>query len=87
MPISCDLDSATMNPDDAKHLQELIAGSGIMHASSASVAAARDVRYYLLDIESDGESKSIKFDELSVPTQVRPLIDYLVSRSSNMLED
>ena len=87
MPIGCDLDTQTMPPDECQRLQLLIEDSGVMDMHDAEVKGARDVHYYHIEIEGNGKSKKLKLDQLSVPPQAKPLIDFLIKHSKQLLPD
>lgn len=87
MPLSCTIDTDTCSAEDAIQLRSLVASSGVMQASSATVPGARDVRLYVIDIEDDDLSHEVKFDDISIPAAVRPLIDFLQARSKNVFGD
>jgi hypothetical protein len=87
MPISCTLDTDTCSPQDARELERLIAAGKVMEAKSASIPGARDVRYYTIDIEGSEGTAHLKFDELSVPQNVRPLIEFLQLRAKPLFGD
>ena len=86
MFMGCEIDTAP-NDADATELESLVASSKIMSQSSKKVAAARDVYLYSFDMEKDGQKHSVTFDQLSVPEEVKPLVDFLLKRSKNMLPD
>ncbi len=87
MPLSGSIDTDTSSTEDAVKLQQLVESSGIMQAESASIPGACDIRYYTVEIESQSETKKVKFDELSVPPAVRPLIEFLQERASGLFAD
>jgi hypothetical protein len=77
---------ATPGPE-ATELENLVKGSGILGLSDAKVKGARDVYFYTFDIETSDGKHSVTLDQLSIPPAVQPLVDFLKSRSSNMLPD
>ncbi len=87
IPLSGTIDTNTCSPHDASKLQQLVESSGIMKAENASVPGARDVRYFIVDIENESVTKHVKFDEISVPPVMRPLIDFLQERASSLFEE
>lgn len=87
MPVSCVMDTKTCDPTEAATLQQLVIDSTIMMTESASVRGARDVRYYSFDIEYEGMTKHVSFDELSVPKEIRPLIEFMQSRATSIFGD
>jgi hypothetical protein len=86
MPIICEIDT-TGGGADAAECQRLIETSGIMSATSAQVAGARDVHYYHIEIVDGTTVKRVNFDQISVPPAIKPLIDFLIKRSKSFFDD
>jgi len=85
IPVSCALDTETMPADEAQELKRLVAASSIVQLESRRNSAARDVRLHTIKVEDDG--KEVSFDDVSIPGEVRPLIQFLQARAKNMLDD
>lgn len=83
MPINLNvqLDTEAMNAGEAKQLQRLIEDSGVMLMQGAEVKGARDMHYYTIRIERDGQAHRVRFDQVSIPSSVKPLLDFLISRA------
>jgi hypothetical protein len=77
------------NPADAEALlvETMVKESDIMTETSKRVAAARDVFFYTFDIELNGQTHKVTFDQLSVPPKVKPLLEFLLARVKNMMPD
>jgi hypothetical protein len=84
IPLNAQLDTETMNPAEAGQLQRLIEDSGIMSMQGAEVKGARDMHYYTIKIEDDGQTHRVRFDQISIPSSVKPLIDFLMSRAKTI---
>ena len=87
MPIGCHLDTDKMAPDQAQELHALVKASGIMSARDARLPAARDVHLFSVEIADGSNKHKVVFDQLSIPPQVRPLIEFLIANSNSMLPD
>lgn len=87
MAVACTVDTDTCPPDDAKQLEHLVATSGIMQSPGRTVAGARDVRYHSVTVDQNGQHAEVTFDDISIPSEVRPLIDFLQSRAKNVFGD
>lgn len=87
MPLSCTIDTDTCAPEDAERLKSLVSESGIMQSPSLTTLAACDARYYNLHIDDGEQSHSVKFDDINIPANVRPLIDFLQSRAKSVFGD
>ena len=75
---------------DAKpepELEALVKSSKIMEQTSKKHPSARDVFYFTFTIDMNGTNKSVTFDQLNVPQEVEPLLNYLLERSTNMLPE
>ncbi len=87
MFMGCEIDTSAQKDSDSSELESLVKSSGIMTQSSQRVPQARDVFQYSFDIEADGSKHSVTLDQLSVPEPVKPLVEFLMKRSKNMLPD
>ena len=88
IPVSCALDTETMPADEAQELKRLVAASSIVQLESRRNPAARDVRLHTIKVEEDaGAAKEVSFDDVSIPAEVRPLVQFLEARAKNMLDD
>lgn len=87
IPFGCVLDGDTMPPGDATRLKELVQSTQVMSARNAEVKGARDVYYYTIKVELDGKQHKVRFDQLSVPPEIKPLLDFLLARSKRTEED
>lgn len=84
----CVLDSTNSDPALLEELASLIEKSGIMQMASKRVPQARDVFIYGFEIElDDGRKNKLSLDQLSVPDEVKPLLEFLLGRSKNMMPD
>jgi hypothetical protein len=86
------LDSEKLAGDDAKKLSKLVDQSGILNESKLEKLkpGACDVFYYSITVKPEaGDSKatsthSVKFDDITLPSQYRPLVEFLQKRSQNL---
>ncbi len=83
----CEFDTANAADADAATVEALARSSDIFNEKGARVPQARDVFYYTFEVELDGKTNKVTFDQLSVPEKVKPLLDFLMARSKNMLPD
>ena len=73
----CELDSARLEPDDARELLELVKASGLMASGKFLSAAGRDLRLYEIEVESDSGTVAVTFDDHTLPEKARPLVSFL----------
>lgn len=87
IPVSCTLDTTTCAPDEAQELERLVAVSGIMQAQSKTNPAARDVRLHSVKISNNSANKEVEWDDISIPAEARPLLQFLQERAKNFFND
>ncbi len=73
----CDLDSSRLAPDDACELEMLVRASGITETGEFLAPAARDLRVYEIQVESDTVNATVTFDDETLPERARPLVSFL----------
>ncbi len=83
----CEFDTSVQKDAESSELEALVESSGIMSLTDKRVEQARDVFLYTFAIESNGKSHELTLDQLSVPAELKPLLDFLLKRSKNMLPD
>lgn len=83
LPLRCKLDSEQMEPGEAQKLQRLVDDSGVLSLTSAEVKG-NDMHYYTVEVEREGRSHRVRFDQISLPPQLKPLIDYLMAQAKQV---
>lgn len=83
----CQFDTTANRNEDSQELEALVAAGKILNQTSKKVPQARDVFYYTFDLELDGKTNSVTFDQLSVPDEVKPLLEFCLARAKNMMPD
>jgi hypothetical protein len=73
----CELDSSRLAPDDARELESLVRESGLSESGEFRSPAARDLRSYEIEVESDSVNVAVTFDDDTLPVQARPLVSFL----------
>jgi hypothetical protein len=73
----CDLDTATLVPEQAKKLEQLLNQSGISASGEFRSASSRDLGEYELTIEDKGSTIRVVFDDETIPEAAKPLIGFL----------
>jgi hypothetical protein len=76
---SCVLDAAALAGGDAKRLQSLVDESGLQEMESADwkFETGADLQTYEITIQSDRGLKQFSFDDMSVPKDAYPLLEFL----------
>lgn len=77
------LDSRELPPGEVEHLDYLLKRSRFFElpARLESPASGVDRFHYRLTVESNEGLRTVEASEASIPADLRPLIDYLTSRS------
>lgn len=87
IPVSCVIDTDTCSPEDAAELRRLVIAGEIMQANSRTTPAARDVRLHTLNINDGDTVKEVKWDDINIPPEARPLIQFMQARAKTMFGD
>lgn len=77
----CELDTNLLPPDEAAQLESLVKKSGILQAKSVHSENAADLINYKITIQTQKDIYQVTFDDLTLPENVLPLLDYLQSKS------
>lgn len=79
---SCDLDTATLGADDARRLRALAEDSGFLGMDGAQWKSRQggDLQTYDITIHTDRGPKHFSFDDMTVPEEVYPLLEFLQDR-------
>lgn len=86
--IGCVLDTANLPPADAQQLKELVRLSEIMTGDSQVSKSARDAHVFNFQIEDDdGRIHQVKYDTVTLPDAVRPLMEFCREKSDSLLPD
>jgi hypothetical protein len=79
--MGCDLDTKSLSSEEATQLESLVNTSGILQANSGRSENAADLISYEIAIETQAGTHQVKFDDLTLPESVLPLLDYLQSQA------
>ena len=73
----CELDTRALPTPQARELERLVQKSGIVGHRHAHSESARDLQEYEIEIQDNGNSASVAFDDGTVPSGVQPLLKLL----------
>jgi hypothetical protein len=73
----CELESASLAPEDARELETLVRASGLLKSGEFLSTAGRDLRSYEIEVAGDSATVSVRFDDATLPEQARPLVSFL----------
>ena len=77
----CEFDTESLPPREARVLRFLVKKSNIKGNQRFITKDARDLRTYSITVELNEESNNVSFDEMTVPEEVRELLNFLESRA------
>lgn len=83
----CEIELDKLPPQEAAQLKDLVLSSKILQQTGKRQEAARHVLLYTFDVEDQGQQNKVTFDQLSVPPEVQPLLDFLLERSKDLMPD
>ncbi len=73
----CTLDTATMSPDEARVLEDLVQKAALTRSSEARSSSARDLEEYEVSIEGVSGQATIVRDQSTLPPEAKALVAYL----------
>ena len=78
--LGCQLDTELLPPDEAAQLQSLVEESGVLRAHS-QLTRRPGPQVYEITVETDEGAHQISFDDMTMPEEVTPLVEYLQEHS------
>lgn len=79
--MGCELDTNLLSPEEATKLQSLVEQSDIFQTKSDRSENTADLINYEITIETKAAKHQVRFDDLTLPEKVLPLLDYLQSQA------
>lgn len=80
--LGCDLDTKLLPLEEATKLESLVKKSGVSQVKNTrSENAAADLIDYEITIETNDAKQQVKFDDLNLPENIVPLLEYLQSQA------
>lgn len=80
--LSCQFDTQANPGAEAEELERLVERSGLGTFTGVQAKGARDVYYYTFEIDMNGKSHKVTFDQLSVPKSLEQLLEFLKARAT-----
>lgn len=78
---SAEIDTEQLPPAEAEQLASLVTQTHFFELPEPRATARPDEEQYTLAIESGGRSRELHLGRLSVPAQLKPLVDQLTKRA------
>ena len=79
--MGCDLDTGTLSPPEAQELARLIKQANLERTQTKRSDKARDLQNYEIAVEGEGITTKATFDDMSMPANMKPLLDFLRRRA------
>ena len=83
----CELDTKTLDPTQARTLEDLVKTSDLPASGEFLSKSSRDLRQYEISIDDGKSTTSVVYDEETIPQSAKPLISFLVRYSKPMAPD
>jgi len=81
----CELDLSKMSHDERSKIESLFDVEEFMSLKSGNTPGAADVFYYNIEVVATaGQSHAVKFDDVTLPASLRPLVNYLDDHSTDL---
>jgi hypothetical protein len=81
LAMGCDLDAGTLPSADASKLTDLIKQAKLEETHERRSHRGRDLQTYEIVVEDEGVTLKASFDDMTVPPNVEPLLQFLTDRS------
>ena len=81
--MGCDLDTSTLSPAEAQELTRLVKQANMEKSHAPPNPRARDLQNYEIAVEDEITAKT-SFDDMSVPANMKPLLEFLRHRARAM---
>jgi hypothetical protein len=78
--LGCDLETSALPPAEAQELARLVKQANLEKIQTRRSEKGRDLQIYEIDVENEITAKA-SFDDMSVPADIRPLLDFLRQRA------
>ena len=80
--LGADLDSEKMPRDEAEELARLVKQAALDKIGVKKSSRGRDLTNYEIILEDNGKTTKASFDDMTIPADVQPLLDFLNRRAS-----
>ena len=78
--LGCDLNTADLSSPDREALFKLVKQAKLASVKAKKNEQGRDLTNYEIAIQSRGRTTTASFDDMSTPSQVEPLLEFLRDR-------
>ena len=78
--LGCDLETSALPPAEAQELARLVKQADLEKIQTRRSEKGRDLQIYEIAVENEITVKA-SFDDMSMPANIRPLLDFLRQRA------
>jgi hypothetical protein len=80
--LGCELDTEKLPRRDAEELKRLVEQAALDKVGIKKSSRGRDLANYEISAEDNGRMTMAAFDDMTIPGNVQPLLDFLRSRAT-----
>jgi len=80
--LGCELDSDKLPRAEAEELARLVKQAVLDKVGVKRSSRGRDLTNYEIIVENNGRTPKASFDDMTIPADVQPLLDFLRSRAT-----
>jgi hypothetical protein len=80
--LGCELDTEKLPRSEAEELMRLVQRAALDTVGIKKSSRGRDLTNYEMIVQDNGRTTKASFDDMTVPANVQPLLDFLSSRAT-----
>jgi hypothetical protein len=81
LSLGSDLDTANLPPSEAEELKRLVKQAALDKVGVKKSPRGRDLTNYEIIVDDKGRTTKAAFDDMTIPANVQPLLDFLNRRA------
>ena len=82
LSLGSDLDTANLPTGEAEELERLVKRAALDNVGVQKSSRGRDLTSYEIVVADNGRTTKASFDDMTIPPNVQPLLDFLKRRAS-----
>ncbi len=82
LSLGLDLDTEKLPPSEASELERLVQQAALDQVGVKKSRGGRDLTSYEMTVEDKGRTTKASFDDMTIPANAQPLLDFLRSRAT-----
>ena len=80
--LGSELDTEKLPASEASELARLVKQAALEKVGDKKNARGRDLTNYAIIVEDKGQTTKVSFDDMTIPANAQPLLDFLRSRAA-----